>query len=361
MKTQNARKNNATDALVVGEPVIQLVAAAYRAGRPVLLEGGHGLGKSEVLGQAAKRLGIACTVLDLSLCEATDLVGLPQLRDGRTVFAPPDVLPASGSGLLVLEELNRAPRYVRAPCLQLLTARRLNQYILPDGWLPVACINPAMTDPDQDSYDVDELDAALRSRFVHVRVRAGHREWLEWAAANGVHAVVLDAVEEAGEAAINGPGVNPRAWVSAGSFLSAWESDPGDDEVLAAALVGILGETWGIALCRMYATAERPLAAHDVIDGWDTARPVVVAWVRQARLDMLRATWNNVMRHLSSNDTARDVALRPPARRACEAFAEALPADLGREAKTWLAGQFGAFSRARLAARGVGARRRARG
>ena len=100
-------------------------------------------GLAELLQQAAQALKIECVVFDLSIMEPTDLIGMPAKKGGRTVYCPPASLPDGGKGFLVMEELNRAPRYMMAPTLQLLTARRLNDYLLPAGWLPVAAVNPA--------------------------------------------------------------------------------------------------------------------------------------------------------------------------------------------------------------------------
>src|SRR6516165_2940992 len=152
--------------LAAGRPVISLAKICYEANQPVLLEGRHGVGKSELLAQAAAELGVDFIVRDLSLMEPPDLIGLPR-RDGRvTRYSPPSFLPTAGAGLLAFEELNRCPPYMRAPALQLLTARTLNDYILPRGWLPVAAINPP-----EDGYEADDLDPALLSRFVRVPVR----------------------------------------------------------------------------------------------------------------------------------------------------------------------------------------------
>ncbi len=121
---------------------------------PELLSGSHGIGKSDFLQEFGGARGLRVHVLDLSLLEATDLTGLPYQDAGRTRFAPPAHLPSAGEGpsMLVLEELNRCDRSVRQPCLQLLTARRLNDYRLPDGCFVVACVNPV-----EGGYDVDEL------------------------------------------------------------------------------------------------------------------------------------------------------------------------------------------------------------
>ena len=128
--------------LKAGLDVIQAIALAYRAGMAVLLVGRHGVGKSELIKQAALELGISYLVLDLSLMEPPDLTGLPFLREGRTFYAPPASFPTDGTGLLAFEELNRCQQYMMAPCLQLLTERRLNAYELPPGWQPLGSVNP---------------------------------------------------------------------------------------------------------------------------------------------------------------------------------------------------------------------------
>jgi MoxR-like ATPase len=148
--------------LAAGKPATQLIRLASRANQPLLLIGSHGVGKDAILADAAHSLGIDLLSRDLSLMEGPDLLGLPvrSSTDGRTRYAPPGFLPTAGRGLLAFTELNRAPRWVRAPCLTLLTDRTLGDYALPPGWLPVAAINP----PAED-YEVDDLDPALRSRL----------------------------------------------------------------------------------------------------------------------------------------------------------------------------------------------------
>ena len=122
-----------TPHIPVGPRLEAVLELAYRARRPVLLEGPTGIGKSEIVRKLADRLGIVHVVLDLSLLEPPDLVGLPLIEQGRTRYALPDILPRDGAGILMLEELNRAERYIQQPALQLLSARRLHSYELPPG------------------------------------------------------------------------------------------------------------------------------------------------------------------------------------------------------------------------------------
>ncbi|MCA8956874.1 MAG: hypothetical protein KDC87_12425, partial [Planctomycetes bacterium] len=73
------RPDSAPRGLPIGDRVIELLGVAYRTRRPVLLEGTTGIGKSEIVAEFAARAGIDFTVLDLSLLEPPDLVGLPLL------------------------------------------------------------------------------------------------------------------------------------------------------------------------------------------------------------------------------------------------------------------------------------------
>lgn len=173
----------------VGSRLAAVLEAAYRTRKAVLLEGATGIGKSEVVQQVAESLGIGFAVLDLSLLEPPDLVGLPVIQNGRTSYAPPQVLPLDGAGILMLEELNRAERYIQQPALQLLTLRRLHEYVLPEGWSTCAAINP-----EEGDYQVTPLDPALRQRFLQLRVSADRMQWLVWARKNGVHPAVLGVV-----------------------------------------------------------------------------------------------------------------------------------------------------------------------
>jgi hypothetical protein len=213
----------------------------------VLLEGPTGIGKSEIVRQVAKQLGIANVVLDLSLLEPPDLVGLPIIEDGRTRYALPHILPREGSGILMLEELNRAERYIQQPALQLLTARMLHEYLLPDGWVVFAAVNPATGD-----YHVTPLDAALRARFLELSVRADRGAWLAWALSNGVHPAVL-ALARAHERVFDE--VPPRSWTYVSQILHTLGREQRDDAVLLRDLLGgYLPPAWVEALVSLKET-----------------------------------------------------------------------------------------------------------
>jgi hypothetical protein len=224
-------------AIPVGPRLERVLALAYRARRPVLLEGATGIGKSEIVRQVAAQLGVQTVVLDLSLLEPPDLVGLPVVTAGRTTYALPHVLPSDGAGILMLEELNRAERYIQQPALQLLTARRLHEYELPEGWVCFAAINP-----ESAEYQVTALDRALRARFLTLHVRADRAAWLAWAQTNGVHPGVI-ALAQAHERLLDD--VPPRSWTYASHIISAaTDAELKDGVLLRDALSGYLPPSW---------------------------------------------------------------------------------------------------------------------
>jgi MoxR-like ATPase len=60
--------------------------------RPVLVWGAPGIGKSALVRQFAASLGLDCVTLVGTQLAAEDLIGVPELRDGRSRFAPPEAI-----------------------------------------------------------------------------------------------------------------------------------------------------------------------------------------------------------------------------------------------------------------------------
>jgi MoxR-like ATPase len=223
--------------LPIGERAGAVLKLAYRAHRAVLLEGPTGIGKSELVKQVADELGIGFAVLDLSLLEPPDLVGLPVIADGRTRYAIPAALPTDGAGLLLLEELNRADRTVQQPALQLLTARKLHEYELPPGWVPFAAINP-----EDGEYQVAPLDPALRCRFLQLKVRADIRAWREWAQQNQLHPIVQRLAQLHDDLLDTVP---PRTWTYVSQIVSAMSAgECENDQFVGDVLGGYLPSAW---------------------------------------------------------------------------------------------------------------------
>lgn len=283
--------------LKAGRQVIELIKLCYASNTPCLLSGTHGTAKSALLEQSSKEMGISFLTLDLSLLEAVDLQGIPTVSGGVTVYNPPALLPREGRGLLSLEEINRAPAEVRAPALLLLSARKLNGYTLPPGWLPVGSINPS-----GESYEVHELDPALLSRFVNVSVEADAREWLKWAEANAIHPAVQKFV---GSTPNIFDSSNPRGWSYVSSILSSHERGGGEDcDVLLATVAGLVGDVLAAGFVQSYLSDDEALSAAAVLDEYPKNRSTLRRFLRTKRMDLVASSVHFLRVALQSTETA---------------------------------------------------------
>lgn len=317
----------------VGRPLIELVKLCYRANRSVLFSGRHGVGKSELLKQSAREMGISFICRDLSLMEPLDLIGLPKAEGQRTIYLRPEFLPEDGRGLLVFEELNRCERYMRAPCLQLLTARTLNDYCLPTGWVPFAAINPS-----DGEYETNNLDAALLSRFVQVHVVPDRDEWLEWARNAGIHASVIGYVES-DPSVFDAAESNPRAWTYISDLLKAAEDQQAPPQAFRSAVLGVIGNKRGAAFLRSLRQPERPLTADEIVRSYDKLRQKVQRWIGEGRLDPVATSLRALLTALQP-EVEYEAAKRSKAKcRNIGQFLADLPGDLQQSAKDFFAGR----------------------
>jgi hypothetical protein len=318
----------------IGSDLSALIEQAYCADQPVLLTGPHGIGKTATFDQAAASLRIDIIKLDMSLMEPPDLVGLPIIQDGRTTYATPGSLPTEGKGILALEELNRCARPLRNASLMLVRERRLNDYRLPNGYVPMATVNPA-----NDAYlDADELDPALASRFMKIEVVADVRCWTSWARAVGVHPAVVAFVEQS-PGAFESPEANPRSWEYVSSFLKSSEQNaPMNRDLLTAAVTGFVGPTWALSFMRhMAGDARLQIAAEDIINDYPAQRSVVRAWAKQGALDRIVSTLTTLQNFLRPAEVYKDICTAHPlAKKNIERFFSDLPADLQNQVRAWL-------------------------
>lgn len=140
--------------------------------------GDSGIGKSEICQAWAKENNLKLIDLRLAYMEGPDMVGMPQsiCVDGKwtTIHSLPDFLPKDGEGLLLFEEPNRAHESVMQTMMQILTDRRIHNYVLPEGWVIAAAINP------EGKYNVNSMDAAVKNRFAIFEVKFDHNSFVEY-------------------------------------------------------------------------------------------------------------------------------------------------------------------------------------
>ncbi len=157
--------------------------------RPVFIWGPPGIGKSSIVQSFAAELGLPCVSLLGSQLAPEDLIGVPQIIGDTSRFCPPRSIARETPYCLFLDELNACSHEVQKAFYSLIHERRIGEYVLPEGSIVIGAGNRA-----QDSAIVKPMSSALLNRMVHVHLKASHRDWLEWAAMNGIHPLVLEYI-----------------------------------------------------------------------------------------------------------------------------------------------------------------------
>ena len=210
--------------------------------QPVFLWGPPGVGKSQLVAQAAAQRGMALRDIRAVLLDPVDLRGLPRIdATGRTSWGAPSFLPGpqdEAEGVLFLDELNAAPPLVQTACYQLILDRRIGEYALLEGWCVVAAGNR-----ESDRAVVYRLPTALANRMVHLDVECHIDDWLGWARDNGIREEIQaflrfrprllhDFDPRSSDRAF----ASPRSWEFASRILDAAPDGPLEEELLAGTI-----------------------------------------------------------------------------------------------------------------------------
>lgn len=132
-----------------------------KSGKPVLLIGPHGVGKTSVLRSISTNFGLKMHELNAATLDPfVHIVGIPVVNEGKVTMNPPDEL--FNAELLFIDEVNRADRPTRNALFELICDHSVNGKPLPNLKLIVGAMNP----PDEQ-YHVDALDIAMDDRFLY--------------------------------------------------------------------------------------------------------------------------------------------------------------------------------------------------
>jgi hypothetical protein len=174
----------------------------------VNIEGHAGLGKTSTVLQVAQRNDLHMVKINLAQCEELgDIVGFPvkeyQREDGTWITSDHlgvltgdhlDTNPLTGSarmgyaipswiqgrqdkgGILLLDDWTRAdPRFMQA-VMELIDRQEYISFKLPKGWTILLTSNPT-----NDNYMVQEIDNAMKTRFITIQYGFDAETWATWA------------------------------------------------------------------------------------------------------------------------------------------------------------------------------------
>ncbi len=208
--------------------------------RPVFIWGAPGIGKSSIVEQFAAEMNLECVSLLGSQLAPEDIIGVPQIVDGKSRFCPPVSIAKDKPYCLFLDELNACSQEVQKAFYSLIHDRRIGEYYLPQGSIVIGAGNRA-----QDNAIVKTMSSALVNRMFHVELTANHKSWIKWAGAQGLHPYVIEYImlrpdhlwstpPKAEE-----PFSTPRSWHMLSDVLYSFGDDikDSDIDIIASGLV----------------------------------------------------------------------------------------------------------------------------
>lgn len=221
----------------------------------ILLLSPPGVGKSDIVHEAAMEEGLEVRSLLGTQIAPEDVSGIPKIVNERSVFCPPRVLlPESPQPFcLFLDEFPAAAQDVQKALYALLLERRLGEHRLPQGTWVVAAGNR-----QQDRALVRSLSSALLNRTFVMQVRVDFKEWLVWAQRNNIREEIISYIVFMPDALMRDiplesvPFSTPRAWASLSRALDlAEKSGILNDEVFRALCFGRITAADAAIFCVM--------------------------------------------------------------------------------------------------------------
>jgi hypothetical protein len=176
-------------------------------------------------------------------------MGVPQIRDGRSVFCPPEAIARDEPYCLFLDELNAATPDVQKAFYSLILDRRIGAYELPKGSIVIGAGNRAT-----DNALARPVASALVNRLTHVHLEVSAKDWLVWAAGSGIHPWIVDHLTDRPDHLWSKPPKTeeafstPRSWHMLSDALHSF--GPGlDEDTLQVLAHGTLTPAHAVAFC----------------------------------------------------------------------------------------------------------------
>ena len=227
--------------------LITLLERAIPARLPILITGAPGIGKSDIVAQAAELTGADVILSHPAVADPTDAKGLPwpSTEKGEATFLPfgelARALKATSPTVWFLDDLGQATPAVQASFMQLILARRVNGHVLPD------CVTfVAATNGRKDRAGVSGILEPVKSRFATiVELIPDVDSWGNWAIDAGIPTTLIaflrykiELLSDFKPSADMTNSPMPRTWAS----VAKLESLKLPDAVEFAAMAGAVGE-----------------------------------------------------------------------------------------------------------------------
>ena len=147
--------------------ILQTAIQFIGHGEPLLIKGAPGVGKSEIVAQAAGEAGADLVIFHPVISDPTDFKGFPFIVDGRARFMPfndlEKLINPKKETVAFFDDLGQAPPSVQAACMQLFCARRIGDHKVHDRVTFIGATNRRA-----DKAAVNAMLEPLKSRFTSI-------------------------------------------------------------------------------------------------------------------------------------------------------------------------------------------------
>ena len=175
--------------------------------RPILLMGPPGIGKTQIMEQVAREMGIGLVAYTITHHTRQSAVGLPFIReedfDGEkrsvTEYTMSEIIASvyrkirdggQREGILFIDEINCVSETLAPTMLQFLQCKTFGNQAVPEGWLIVAAGNP----PEYNR-SVREFDMVTLDRVRCLDVEADFDVWKAYARGQHLNSGILSYLE----------------------------------------------------------------------------------------------------------------------------------------------------------------------
>ena len=210
--------------------------------RPVLILGAPGIGKTQIMEQAARECGVALVSYTITHHTRQSAIGLPFISKKKygekeysateytmseIVASIYDRMTETGlkEGILFIDEINCVSETLAPAMLQFLQCKTFGNHQIPEGWIIVAAGNPPEYNKSVRDFDVVTLD-----RVKKIEVEPDYQVWKEYAYRENMHPAILSYLELKNncfyqmETTIDGKQfATPRGWEDLSRLMKVYE------------------------------------------------------------------------------------------------------------------------------------------
>lgn len=212
--------------------------------RPMFVLGAPGIGKTAIMEQVSRDLGIGLVAYSMTHHTRQSALGLPQIErktfDGRpsavTEYTMSEIVSSLyeymeetslRKGILFLDEINCVSETLHPSMLQFLQFKTFGKHRIPADWVVVCAGNPPEYNRSVNEFDIVTLD-----RLRKIEVEPDYRAWRRYALQKGLHPCVLSFLESKQDCFYRVEGtpeggkafVTARGWEDLAHVMAAYET-----------------------------------------------------------------------------------------------------------------------------------------